>query len=66
MKSVQEQAQEQLDAIMKNTAKTFINSRKGFITEFLEEIEEQDYTTMAQVRGALYKNLEILERVEND
>jgi len=44
--------------------KTFIDARKDFITEFLAEIESEKYSTMAQVRGALYTSLEVLEKLE--
>ena len=44
--------------------KTFINSRKDFITTFLKEIEDENYETMAQVRGALYISLDVLENLE--
>lgn len=44
--------------------KTFINSRKDFIETFLEEIKSENYETMAQVRGALYISLDVLENLE--
>jgi len=44
--------------------KTFIDARKDFATEFLAEIENEGYSTIAQVRGALYTSLEVLEKLE--
>ena len=45
-------------------AKTFINARIDFVTTFLEEMEVEQYQTMAQVRGSLYIQLEVLEQAK--
>jgi hypothetical protein len=52
---------------MKNSeliARTHINANHIFITDFLEEIESEGYETMAQVRGALYVQLDIVEKMK--
>ena len=45
-------------------AKTFINARIDFVTTFLEEMEVEQYQTMAQVRGSLYIQLDLLEQAK--
>lgn len=40
---------------------TFLKTKIEFITEFLAEIDREGYETMAQVRGALYVDLDKAE-----
>ena len=44
--------------------KTHLNTSIDLITEFLAEIEAEKYETMAQVRGALYVQLDVAEKAK--
>ena len=48
----------------KNIGKTIILAQKQTLKSLLDEIKEQDYETVSQIKGAIYGTLEILEKIE--
>jgi hypothetical protein len=52
---------------MKNSeiaVSTRIKTKIDFITELLEEIESEGYETIAQIRGVLYVELDVMEKAK--
>tara|TARA_R100000951_G_scaffold88032_1_gene76036 strand:- start:1482 stop:1700 length:219 start_codon:yes stop_codon:yes gene_type:complete len=45
-------------------ARTHLNTSIQLITDFLEEIEIEKYETIAQVRGALFVQLDVNEKAK--
>lgn len=47
----------------KVTAKTHIDAKIEVLTDFLDEINEQGYTSIAQIRGSILSQIESVNKL---
>lgn len=56
----------QVSTTLKKLGEVHLDAKIMALTQFLKEIEEQDYLTISQVKGAINNEIDILNKTKKE